>query len=55
MSACYLQWRYTYTYTYYLQWRELDADGPLSTSGAEDGWSDGVKLVGAGKQACNRR
>ena len=37
---------------YYLQWRELEADlaqaGP--GPGPEEGWSDGVKLVGAGKQ-----
>lgn len=30
------------------QWRELDAE--LAVAGAEDGWSDGAKLVGAGKQ-----
>jgi len=38
---------------YYLQWRELEPEqlaqaGPAP--GPEEGWSDGVKLVGAGKQ-----
>ena len=38
---------------YYLQWRELEPEllaqaGP--GPGPEEGWSDGVKLVGAGKQ-----
>ena len=38
---------------YYLQWRELEPEllaqaGPAP--GHEEGWSDGVKLVGAGKQ-----
>ena len=42
---------------YYLQWRELEADRAKADAkavgpgpGAEEGWSDGVKLVGAGKQ-----